>query len=218
MGKRPRVSPPATDHDDLEYHAVQTEPRPRIATSEHSWPPGPADLESLFDWPAAVLEAICRKPAMRDRLKSLVAKGIISNSDYSGIDTHREVCHQLGEAMQKSEHFHPWQNSEPRFKFVRSCDWDAGPQQVLLAIARDIDHGRSCVFENMENRLPPEAIPILDGMQPPVIKKGQPTLKQLQQSQQAYADMLEWLIMNKEWLYHDAKSPCLVHGGRPTTI
>ena len=223
MGKRPRSCPSreAGQGDDDEFElCVCAHGTPERLPLSKELPPGPKDLESLFNWPAELLQTICERPAMSARLVQFLAGGVVSDSDYSGMDSHREVCFQLSKAMDNSPFFGKWEKPSPRFGFQRSCDWASMPQEVLVWIAREVDLGKSCVFPCLESRLPEEARQFLGVLQPepaPTAEsmKSSPDSTEALAVEQGYADTLEWLLQNSPWLYNKSStSPCLVHGGR----
>ena len=72
-------------------------------------------------------------------------------SAYSGMDAPREALTQVAEAMRAEYNF--W----PQIEYVHSCDTAELPQKVLLWLAKEKDSGASCVFADLEDRLPQNA-------------------------------------------------------------
>ena len=87
----------------------------------------------------------------RQRLLWLFRMGLSVTTAYSGMDTPREALTQLAEAMRVKFDF--W----PQIEYVHSCDIAELPQKVLLWLAKEKDFGISCVFSDLEDRLPEDA-------------------------------------------------------------
>ena len=85
---------------------------------------------------------------------------------------------------------------------VFSC-WHDSPQVALTSVARMYDAGKSCVFNDMRDRLVPVAREWLDAATP---NKG----CTIDVAKQAYSDITEWMMENRSWIFSQ-RSPCLVH-------
>ena len=121
MSPKRKATPPACDEDDFALLssngtapswaptvAGQTSRRPKRMKSDdvelHSRrnvPAGPTSVRELFQWPAKVLEQMATRPWCKDRMLRNMVNGIVNTTDYSGVDCPREICYQLGAAMQK---------------------------------------------------------------------------------------------------------------------
>ena len=182
------------------------------------WPPGPQDVEALFNWPEDLLRAAVADPCRRSRLQELVQSGVVHSTDYSGIDSPREVCVMLEKAM-RAEFAWGQACPAPLLRFARSCDWAKTPQDILKQISTDLDGGQTCVFPSLESRLPGEASALLDSLQPAIVKgnakKAAADPDQIKAAESAYSDVQGWLARNKGWVYgREATSVCLVHTDR----
>lgn len=223
MGKRggnkaATGQPAACSHgldEDLEW---QLQPEAQPGDDCSGWPPGPSDLEGLFNWPEDHLRTIIAHKDRCSRLQAVVRRGIVNTTDYSGMDSPREVCFMLEHAMRAE---FAWGGSVPRplLRFIRSCDWAKVPQGVLVQMSTELDSRQSCVFPSLEARLPNEASALLDSMQP-VLNAGSTGLPKkstvdpdmIALAQSAYTEMATWLERNGQWVFNkDAVSDCLVH-------
>lgn len=208
MGKRARehAAVPHGDEDELEFQEV----------ASTGLQDGPSSAEELFRWPVDLLRTVTQDDGNKSRLFSMICNGIINDTDYSGLDSHREVCHQLELAM-ATELGWIWtgpHGPETRLRFLRSCDWAPGPQKVLHAIATKVDGSATCVFPDMESRLPSAAVAYLDSLQPETLKKENFTPAKSEDAAKRYSEMASWLLENRSWLFTaDSKSECLVHQG-----
>eukprot|EP00972_Heterocapsa_arctica_P007018 1026135-Heterocapsa_arctica.AAC.1 len=84
-------------------------------------------------------------------------------------------------------------------RFARTCDFSKLPQKVLVAYSKqckrdDPDQPSSCVFNDLNDRLVPVAVELLDAME----LVGKCSKAALAKS---YADMVVWLRLNKGWAY-----------------
>lgn len=107
--------------------------------------PGPQTVEEVFRWPHAVLNSIESRPGCREGMQRLMSQGMLSTTDYSGIDCPREVCYQVITAMCRLWQF------DTTTKFLRSCDNAPLPQKVLLWLSTHLDNKESCVVDEPES-------------------------------------------------------------------
>ena len=209
--------------DEVEW---QTPASPAVQPEDDggAWPPGPRDAEGLFNWPQDLLRSTIADPVRRSRLLDVVQRGVAHVTDYSGMDSPREVCFMIEQAM-RAEFAWGEDVPKPLLRFLRSCDWGKVQQEVLVKISAAHDDSTSCVFPSLEARLPEEASALLDSMQPGLGDEGSGRLGKpakkakfspgpaLQGAESAYDDMAAWLAKNKHWVFSkDAVSACLVHG------
>jgi hypothetical protein len=127
-------------HDGLSQRAEEFEP-------------GPDSLRDLFRWPERAISALDKSEV--DRIHDLLNNKAVFYSDYSGMDCYREAL-ELGVAAFRKLHPEKAIPLEP-FTFARACDWSSVPQQLLMAVSREVDGGRSCVFGDICSRLHPDA-------------------------------------------------------------
>ena len=139
-----------------------------------------------MDWPSSILSGIAEPAEQMCRLKRIMSCGLHVVSDYAP----RECMTQLRRAF-KQDH-----GLDVHLQFLRACDKAAIPQHVLLRLATEEDKGSSCVFADLEDRLPPDA--------------RESSSKE--EKEHAYASMLQFLMENRSTLFHQhATSYCLVH-------
>ena len=87
---------------------------------------------------------------------------------------------------------------------ARFCDIGSLQQTVLSHISAMCGN-RTCVFSDINDRLPATAVMMLDSMLPNSKMSREDTAR-------AYADMLAWLQDNRSWVFPaGATSHCLVH-------
>ena len=173
----------------------------RLATA--ALPAGPRTLQEAFAWPTQKLELVCQDPERQHRLRALLAHGVFSCSDYSGLGGEREILTQLSTALDILK----WPTPErfPRFTFTRACDISPLCQQSLLHLASVQDDSRSCVNMDILDRLPTTAREYLDCSMPEETASKE-------EKAEKYAAMAGWLMENRAWLFHEhSESPCLVH-------
>ena len=90
-------------------------------------------------------------------------------------------------------------------KSHRSCDKGKLQKKVLKSLADNLDSSTTCVFEDLLDRLPPDAQKCLEKMKPD--DKASTEEKCI-----AYNDIRDWLHDNRKWCYPpDAESYCIVH-------
>ena len=163
--------------------------------------PGPPDARGLFQWPAAVVQSL--DEAERATFQSILAEKVVIYSDYSGMDSYRHALDQVQIAYHDS---FPGAWPAGAMSFVRACDRDQTCQQILMTASKELDQGRSCVFNNILDRLDEVAKQLFEAAEP-----AQDAA--LSEKVVGYQSMLEWLLDNRAWAYA-MTSECVVHGGR----
>ena len=162
-------------------------------------PTGPTSLKELMEWPAFTVGEVVADPDRKVRLFDVMRKGLAVTTAYSGLDAPREVLAQLSHEL--SVKYSVW----PQIDFVHSCDIAPGPQAVLVQLAQQLDLNASCVFADLEDRLPSDTKHFLDYLFPGC--KASPSEKA-----KAYEDMREHLHSNRQTVFNPfATSACLVH-------
>ena len=184
-----------------------SEKRPKLArkggivfrSRSSALPVGPTTFEGLMDWPSFVLQEVMTDESRRQRLLWLFRMGLSVTTAYSGMDAPREALTQLAEAMRVKFDF--W----PQIEYVHSCDIAELPQKVLLWLAKEKDFGISCVFSDLEDRLPEDAKSFLQSTEP------ESTCDKAEKAE-AYKKMWEYLRDNRHACFHQlSTSQCLVH-------
>lgn len=162
-------------------------------------------LQEVFDWPNRVLDKVCANHVRAHALRSFLSAGCVVGSDYSGVGGEKEILIQLSAAMDMKGWPMPQQKHRPRFRFHRACDCDHLPQQALLYWAMHHDMGQSCVFSDINDRLPPQTRERLDALMPSQDEeKTEAAIK--------FQKMSKWLFTNRGWLFTDfTKAWCLAH-------
>ena len=127
-------------------------------------PSGPSTTRDLFDWPSDLVKQIfldnVHGAGRELQFRSITQHGVHVYTDYSGMDCPREACRVLDQALQ----LHLPHYQETKFHFLRSCDFGVPQQAVLLAIARELDDNNTCVFSDINHRLPPADQAFLDAI------------------------------------------------------
>ena len=185
------------------------------ATTLSEFAAGPANIEELFDWPTSTVDSIMglakfkHRDVLMDNLERHMQYGVDIVTDYSGMDCPRWCLEPVEEALTRSSsrcryarQKRKWARS---FKFHRSCDKGRLQKHILKTLAEQLDDGRTCVFEDLLDRLPEAARNCLSKMTPH--DKASNEEKRL-----AYCDIRSWLHVNHKWCYPpDAESYCIVH-------
>ena len=76
-------------------------------------------------------------------------------------------------------------------------------QRVLKHISDTCDHGRSCVFADLNDRVTTQALQFLDSLEAPKTAS-------ISQRKRSYGDILDWLATNRSWAFA-GRSKCLIH-------
>ena len=222
-----KATPPVCDEDDfalLSSNAVapswaptvarQTSRRPKrmksddveLLYSRRNVPAGPTTVRELFQWPATVLEQIATRPGCKDRMLRNIVNGVLNTTDYSGVDCPREICYQLGAAMQKIWNIHP------SMRFLRSCDNGVIQQKVLTWISNELDGGKSCVFSELESVLDTATKEVLDAMEPTEEHRSSNDPDVREATVAAYQDIKAVLYQNRKRLFKStAEAYCIQH-------
>lgn len=168
----------------------------------------PRSFADLLDWPSWALRRLTAPggPASNDRklrLHEILKRGVIVNSDYSGMSGEREILQHLGSAFKK-EYGWPW--AADYFKMHRVCDIGPLQQQVLAWTARELEKSQTCIFQDMNDRLPKHVQALLDAAMPTETDG-------LFTAASAYDEMFGWLRRERATLFNaNTVSPCILHG------
>ena len=182
--------------------------------------PGPESAADLGAWPRHVVEALLLLKADGKRsnlaraeveiranaLRTVLHRGLVIRSDYSGYDGPREAM-RLG--VTAAGRLMNWKFQTWPLKFQHACDSAAVPLDLLCEMATwdseaDGDGG-SCVFEDLWHRIPPWAAQWLEAAMPD--KEATRDDKR-----RAHADIAKYLKDHRAILFTpDSKSPCRVH-------
>ena len=161
------------------------------------------------EWPLRNLERIFQHgdgqdAARRARLQALFSTGLIVAGDYSGLWGDRECLEQTKAALKM---WPGWDvDMEKAIHHVRSCDKDSTCKVVLKHWATEVDNGKSCVFDDLFDRLPPWARVWVEGAVPAADASPEVAVA-------AHTDIFQYLHKHRELIFpRTAVSPCLVHG------
>jgi hypothetical protein len=169
--------------------------------------PGPSSQEDLANWPLAVADGLALDghssgEELMIRLRTNLTKTTTWTTDYSGLDCVRESS-EMGVAGCTARF--GWNFERTPLDFSRSCDCGTTQTEFLLRVARELDHGRPCHFRDIMDRLPAAGKEHILAAIPN--KKASAAVRSA-----AYADMKEWIEMNRSWLFPvDATCWCEVH-------
>lgn len=189
------------EDDFAELAAIEVDTQ--AALNKPDLPPGPSSPAQLSQWPVEILELALRSDDRRNVYLKNVQFGSLHSTDYSGFDSPRETVSQLHAATTHGLLACP----PPRF--VRSCDCAKLPLKCLLWAAENLDHGKSCVLDNIESALSPETLATLDKMIPHKLRK-QLSKDQKKEVEQGYLDMWDYLIAHRDEICPDPLlSDCL---------
>lgn len=162
-------------------------------------PTGPQSFSELMEWPTYIIQQVVQDEERKKRLFAFLRRGVAVTSSYSGMDAPREILAQIAVAMRTSFNF--W----PQIRHIHSCDLAGHPQTILCWLAREVDSSQSCVFGNLEDRLPQEARNHLDSLAPD--EKASPERKI-----EAYKQMWTYLHSHRKAFFQEfATSLCSVH-------
>ena len=110
---------------------------------------GPDDLQRLATWDdkymAIVMQSKLAGPLLRN-----MQRGLLVSTDFSGYDAPRECFRILSAALSKG-----FLSSQvpPKIHVVRSCDCGTLQRRCLEMQSETMDHGASCVFNDVAHRL-----------------------------------------------------------------
>lgn len=167
----------------------------------------PDSAHSLGSWPDVVLEKLCggdddAAQHRKTRLHDSLCNGAFITSDYSGLSGERELLAQMGRAMHLR---YDWGFGEDCFEFCRACDFGTLQQTVLIWSAKHIHNNSSCVFGDINQRLPQHATNLLDACMPSATAS-------VEQAAAAYTQMQAWLLENRAVLFNNTTvSYCHAH-------
>ena len=114
-----------------------------------TWPPGPADVKEIAEWPLALADGLADAESMA-RLTSNFNRGVVAFTDYSGIECPKAAL-QAAYAGLKARNGAISELPAAAFTWARSCDVDGLCRQVLLQLP---SHKGACVFGDLLDRLP----------------------------------------------------------------
>jgi len=114
-------------------------------------PPGPADIPSLFSWPDAVVEVLCKaRPEMRTRLQDHASCGVTLHSQYSGKGTAESAFCKVGQGLAAARLMAA---QTPAWNVATAADNKKIAQPVLVSYA---DRSKpSHVFGDLNDMLAP---------------------------------------------------------------
>ncbi|CAE7776435.1 unnamed protein product [Symbiodinium sp. CCMP2592] len=162
--------------------------------------------QELSNWDVKLLQPLLKNGALRLAQHNL-SSGVIYYSDFSGYDAPRECLRVLRDVLQRMQ---PDQEPFP-FHCVRACDVGRVQQDVLLQQSESLDANSSCVFANLQDRLPLWAAEWIHA----VVPAG---TSSLEAAAKANKDILEFLLENRcSILDATTKCHCLVHD-RPCPV
>ena len=155
---------------------------------------GPATQAELADWPITMAEALTMSGKPTDSEKALrslnlFCSGISMYTDYSGVDCPREAV-RLG--LHGLSLVNKWNIKDFNVVFSRSCDNGCLQSRTLQHISSKFDHGQSCVFWDILDRLPEAARDRVEACLPPPEATTEET-------RCAYEDLAQWPEDNAAW-------------------
>ena len=163
---------------------------------------GPESVEELLAWDSQYA-AIGKSTGLGARALQLLENagaGTIWTSDYSGTSFDREAWRVLLPTL--AGHL---EMPAPKLQFLRSCDWGPLQQRVLSRISLGYDAGASCVFQDLNDRLHPDAKAWLESIAP-TKKTTLPAAKA------ANVELKRFLETCSTWVFDQkATSECVVH-------
>ncbi|CAK8993450.1 Uncharacterized protein SCF082_LOCUS3512 [Durusdinium trenchii] len=135
----------ATEREELEV-ANSGKPAAFTSTSE------------LREWPLKVVQSLCGQDTPGDqelslRLKQHFLRGIVLNTDYSGIDCPREAL-ELAERSLYTLHGVQCVDAKSAVSVGRTCDKGTLQKKVQVALSHTFEESRRCHFEDLLDRLP----------------------------------------------------------------
>ena len=177
-------------------------------------PLGPATVDELYKWPERVAVALTVDEL--HRIQNLLLTKMVVTSDFSGMDCYREAMEITLSAVENQFAMKLPPNC---MRFARTCDFSKLTQKVLVAYSKqckrdDHDQPSSCVFNELNDRLVPGAVSLLDAMERYLKSYSEVCSEKVMA--QSYSEVVGWLRLNKCWAYSGV-SPCLVHDRRCPT-
>ena len=155
--------------------------------SKYHLPRGAETFEELFNFPVTLLQAAFSQPEWEERCKSLLQRGVVEHSDYSGVFAERESKRLLFQALREEQSFFV-----PHM-VTKTCDNDEVCQSVLIHASQVMDEQCSCVFTDIRSQIHPEAQEWCTAALP------NPT-DPLQTCENAYTDIANFLLENSAWV------------------
>ena len=153
---------------------------------------------SLWDYPQTLTARLWEDPLLKANFAHLLAAGVIHTSDYAGIDMNRETFRLLNVASQHAL------RKGISYVLHRSCDSGPLQRRLLTSVARQWDSSRSCVHNDIVDRLPAELKCELQTLLPL-------DTATVDEKQDAYAKIETLLEERKSSLGTNIASYCSVH-------
>jgi hypothetical protein len=160
---------------------------------------GPESAESLGCWDQTFARIFVQSGLARNLLHNLRFGGL-ATTDFSGYDSPRESWRVLLPAIASQVGI-----ACPSVHFVRSSDWGKQQSQALCELSTLTDHGSSCVFGDIKDRLTVQS--------KLWVESASPTKAMSQSSaQEANSSILHFLRTFKDSNYKvSSTAPCLQH-------
>ena len=160
----------------------------------------------LSNWDVKLLQPLVENGVLR-LAHSNLSSGVIYYSDFSGYDAPRECLRLLRNVLQRVV---PEQEPFP-LHCVRACDVGRVQQEVLVQQSENFDAGSSCVFQNLQDRLPSWVSEWIEAVAPAGTSSLEAAIK-------ANKDILQFLLDKRsDVLDADSKCYCVVHD-RPCPV
>ena len=171
-------------------------------------PLGPPSMRAVFAWPRLKTEKAIDNPTRYTNLNNNIANGCFVASDWTGMDGPRECLTQF-DGVWTEVSGEAWRGDGARFTFARACDNAPAPQAVLLYLSTYCDGGRSCVFDEIEDRVITSVSELLDGLRPAADATKD-------EAEVSYMMMRDELMDRRLELFNikTTTSGCLAHNGR----
>ena len=177
---------------------------------------GPKTAKEVFAWPRDILSRILDSDTMLGQQAAARFHANFQNvriqysSDYSGLDCPQEALRLLVMAFAR-------RISDPTMAakvcVLRACDSGAKQQEVLMALSTDVHAGQTCLFQDVESRLPNTVVAELDNMEPA-------TRAPQQEKRRARELQHEYLMgmLDKEMFTPRTTAYCVVHNQQCLTL
>ena len=185
------------------------------ATAVATLPIGPQTSAEIWDYPIDQVVALTADQVHgakhRNNLLQACKRGLVGTSHFSGYDTPRE-CLRLG-----STGLEAIVSLALPVAWASCCDKDRGCRVLLERMSAEVDASESCVFCNIEDRLPTQAKEALDKCESKT--NGKNSKSELAAAIDARRQQREYVFNNLASTFPDsAMSFCTVHNQRCSTL
>ena len=103
---------------------------------------------SVFDYPQMLCSQLWQDSLLRANFVRLMPAGLLHASDYAGVDGNREAFRLITAVAEQQL------GLKVPYQLHRACDSGAVQHRVLKTVAQNFDEGRSCLHNDINDRLP----------------------------------------------------------------